>query len=600
MSMAYFDSQNGWIQFVFANEQDTYYLPSLMKVGFYRYLLYCLKKAGYEAVYFWEEYEGVQELSYMDEVSAKYYEKIRPQGFFEKLLGGQSSPSFEQNEWTSVRVANQDMMERLFYQIAASKLKTALVVPMALFDRFFSVSSRAARLIERYRRTGVSSNLVLLTATARAEDSNTYLTRKEGILTALFEEIRQAAIPDGVRNLYETMQDYLGERCLYLNSLNQELIRSIIRKNSLLGNNSTIPASAELIEKMTYVVEWYYHSEQFRRETPIMLPENGKRELQVIDKYFQNSRNCAVILSWLEDNGQNKTPEAFRSFLRDNYIRDRESCYIYSDSFLLRKWHQLKLPSGASAVKQREWQLELQHINQLLRAIVLRGDEHLDKGNLDTCIDQLRRSLSDRDLDTFDYGLRAMDYLLDTYYEQPASREDVWQFYRKIFELSEEIQKLSRELEDYNKQIYENRNKMYQIFQKIEELEQQKNDEDGGRLDIMRQEAVQCDEEIVLINSLSALKNTQRFQYKQAIASMEQAIQGAAGGKQIDVQFTLKQAMDMQQKILQQNINTMKDVSRMTEANPEALGKITGQDLTRSEDLEERYQALVHKMGQLQ
>ena len=54
MKMAYWDSQNGWIQFVFANEQDSYYLPSLMRVSFYRYLLYNLKKSGYEAVYFWK------------------------------------------------------------------------------------------------------------------------------------------------------------------------------------------------------------------------------------------------------------------------------------------------------------------------------------------------------------------------------------------------------------------------------------------------------------------------------------------------------------------------------------------------------------------
>ena len=66
----------------------------------------------------------------------------------------------------------------------------------------------------------------------------------------------------------------MADRCVYLNGLERRTIRNIVRKNSILDSFATIPVSAERIEKVTDVIDWYYHSETFRRETPIHLPEN--------------------------------------------------------------------------------------------------------------------------------------------------------------------------------------------------------------------------------------------------------------------------------------------------------------------------------------
>lgn len=120
--MTKFDSQNGWIQIVFANEEDSYVLPSMISVNYQRFLFYCLKKAGYEAVYFWGDNDSKYELFFMDNESAQYYEKVRPKGALERILG--SSDSVIKNEeykLISVRISNENIMEQIVYEILDRK-----------------------------------------------------------------------------------------------------------------------------------------------------------------------------------------------------------------------------------------------------------------------------------------------------------------------------------------------------------------------------------------------------------------------------------------------------------------------------------------------
>jgi hypothetical protein len=141
---------------------------------------------------------------------------------------------------------------------------------------------------------------------------------------------------------------------------------------------------------------------------------------------------------------------------------------------------------------------------------------------------------------------------------------------------------------------------MYQIFDKIKILEKQPHDEkDGGEMNIMRQKALQCDADINLLHNICTVKNNQRFQYQQVIASIEQAIQGTTGGGIVDVESVLMKAMEMQKNVLTNSFKTIKDVSELTEKKPSDLERITGQDLTTSENLETRYQALAERMKQL-
>ena len=597
--MAHWDSQNGWIQFAFANEQDSYYLPSLMRVSFYRYLLYSLKKSGYEAVYFWEEHEGKYEIGYMDDVSAQYYDKVRPKGLIKKIFGGQGSGDGDTDCWTSVQTA-PDVMEKLFYSIAGSRKRTALVVPMTVFDHFFSNNARTKELLERNRRQGHSGNLVLLTASIKAEESNDCLTREKGILPLLFEEIRQAAMPDGIRHLYEKLKDNMADRCVYLNGLERRTIRNIVRKNSILDSFATIPVSAERIEKVTDVIDWYYHSETFRRETPIHLPENEKREYQVIDRSLQNQRTCDIIADWLDQTAPDMTADEFRGYLRSHFLRDNQDCYIYTDSFLLRQWDQLKVPADI-VPKKTERKNSMDQSRRVLHMIALRGDESIDRENMEACIGQLRRSLADKDMNTFDYGLKAMAYLLDTCYETSESRNNVWNFYKKIFELSEEIQRLNQKKENYHNKILLYQTEWRELIPRINGLKKSnRNISEEAEMNVLIKRAVECKREIDDAKKNLNINKSLQFTWKQSIDNLDQHILEIQSGHSVDVQTVLAQAMDMHHKILEHNMGAMKEVSRLTKNSPEMTDYMEEPSLTDPAAFEKYFQELRQELDKME
>lgn len=597
--MTYFDSQNGWIQIAFANEEDSYILPSMISVNYQRYLFYCLKKAGYEAVYFWGDGESNLEITYMDVDSAKYYEKIRPQSFFEKYLTISDSIHLnEENEISSVKLQNEAMMEQLFYQIIGGKKKTALVVSIAVFDAFFSKNERAKSLLEKYRLQKSNKNLVLITTTARAEDSNRHFTNKEGILYKMFEEVRQAVSVNHGVNMYESLQGNMGEKCMYLNELNRDTIRNIVRRRMMLDAGEGMPMSQSYLKMVTLVIEWYYHSKKFQTDTPINLPENKKREQKVIDKSLQNLRTMEIIRTWIEDMSGCKTPESLKTYLKHSYPKDVNPCFIYTDNFTLRLWEQISIPDDMLNLYQKSWKRRMEELTERLKSIVMRGDEHLDKEKLDACMEQMKRGIKNRDMDSVRRGMNGVEFLLDNCYEREMAYEDIWKYYQKLFELSNEVYKLKIEIEDNQQRKEKLEVQAYYMYQQCEKAKETPGVTEAG-LNLLIQKALQCDDEVNLVENVKILKENQQNQYQNVIETIENTIQSARSGALTDVQQVYEQALNMQKKMLDQNIQTIKEVVMVKEKQPELIETIGQSTNSTWEELEDRYRVLEAKMKQL-
>lgn len=597
--MTKFDSQNGWIQIAFANEEDSYVLPSMISVGYQRYLFYCLKKAGYEAVYFWGDSESKYELFFMDNDSANYYEKVRPKGALERILGSSDSVvKNEEHKLTSVKIANENTMEQLVYEILKGKKKTALVIPMKVFDTFFSKSDRAQTLVQRYKEQKSSKNLLLITASVRAEDSNKYLIRENGILSKLFEEIRQAVIPSKGSNIYESMQMNMGDKCIYLNDLNRESICNVVRKQMILNPATDLNISLDMMERIAMVYEWYYQSRKFRENTPVMLPENKKRELKVIEKSLSNMRTLTTICTWIEDTGDWNSAEGFRAYLKNMYPKDTGECFIYTDNFLLRLWEQIIIPESMLNIYQKSWKRKMEDFTERLRAVILRNDEDLDKVNFDIGMEQVKKSVKDHNADSLRHAMNSVEFLLDNVYEREASYQEIWPFYQKLFELSNEINKLKLEVEDNQHRMEELEIKFRQYDAKYMQSKQMPGITDA-ELEIMVKKILQCDEERTMIEHVKILKENQIHQYEDVIETIEQAIQSARGDGIANVQGVYEQAITMQKKMFDQSFQTIKEVEKIKQSHPdfkETTGMSKGSSL---EELEDQYRVLAARMQQL-
>ena len=597
--MTHFDAQNGWIQFAFANEEDMYVLPSTISVNYQRYLFYCLKKAGYEAVYFWSEGEKNPELVYMDEASGRYYEKVRPQGFFEKYFSSTDPEKvLVRGQMSTVKIQNEAVMDQLLAQLLRGRKKTAVIVSVGVFDRFFSKNDRAKKLIETYRTQKNNKNLLLITATARAEDSNCYFTNTDGILYKLFEEIRQAVSYNPHSNLYENIQRNMGDKCLYLNALNREIIRNIVRRRMMMDIREDMPMSGAFVEKVTLVIEWFYHSEKFRKETPMHFPENKKREQKVIDKGLQNLRAWGMIDAWLDSLKDCETPDQLKQYLNQNYPKDSQRCFIYTDNFLLRLWEQIIIPEELLNMYQKSWIRRKKELTEHLRAIVVRGDEALDKMCLDICMEHMKKGISHRDTNSIRYGMNGVEFLLDNSYEHEEAYDDIWKFYQKLFEISNEVYKLNLEIESNQSRIENLKIKFYELDQEYTRVKETPGITEEEQ-NVVLERILQCDEEMTLLDNVKLLKDNQKNQYQNVIESIENAIQSARSGVMINIQQVYAQAMDMQKKMLDQNIQTIKDVVKIKEKQPEFVESVPMRSQHTMEELEDRYRILEAKMKQL-
>lgn len=597
--MTHFDAQNGWIQIAFANEEDTYVLPSMISVNYQHYLYYCLKKAGYEAVYFWHEGEKNPEILYLDEESGRYYEKVRPQSFYQKYFApSESSKYMTDGSATTVKIQNDNTMEQLFDQLMRGKKKCAMVVSVGVFDRFFSKNERAIHLIEMYKTQKSNKNLLLITATSCAEDSNQYFIKTDGILCKLFEEIRQAVSSNYHSNLYENIQRNMGEKCLFLNTLSREQIRNVVKRQMMKNYREDIPMSKDFLEKVTLVIEWYYHSEKFRKETPIHFSENKKRELRGVDKELKNLRVWGMIQAWIESLADGATPEQLRSYLKRTYPKDDQRCFICTDNFVLRLWEQIRIPDAMLNIYQKSWQRRMRELTERIKAIVVRNDEDLDKGSLDVCMEQMKRGIQNQNTDMIRHGMNSVEFLLDNCYERESSYDDIWKFYQKLFELSNEVYKLKIEIEDNQSRMESLKLKFFDLDYKYSEAKQMPGMTDA-ELNIMLQNILRCDEEMTLLQNVKILKEEQRTKYLGVIETIENAIQSARSGVMINVQMVYEQAMDMQKKMLNQNLQTIKDVAKIKEKQPEFVETIQENSGESLEELEDRYRILEAKMKQL-
>ena len=597
--MTKFDSQNGWIQIVFANEEDSYVLPSMISVNYQRFLFYCLKKAGYEAVYFWGDNDSKYELFFMDNESAQYYEKVRPKGALERILG--SSDSVIKNEeykLISVRISNENIMEQIVYEILKGKKKTALVIPMKVFDAFFSKVDRANTLVQKYKEQKSNKNLLLITASVRAEDSNKYIIRENGILSKLFEEVRQAVIPSKESNIYESLQMNMGDKSTYLNDLNREMIRNVVRKQMILYSETEMNISSDMMERIAMVYEWYYQSRKFRENTPIMLPENKKRELKVIEKSLSNMRTFTTIYTWIEDTGDWNSSEGFRAYLKNMYPKDAEQCFIYTDNFLLRLWEQIIIPESMLNMYQKSLKRKIEGLTERLRAVILRNDEDLDKVNFDTCMEQMKKSVKDQNADSLRHAMNSVEFLLDNVYDKEAAYREIWPFYQELFELSNEINKLKLEVEDNQHRMNELEIKFRQYDEKYMQSKQMPGITDA-ELEIMVKKILQCDEERTMIEHVKILKENQIHQYEDVIETIEQAIQSARGDGIANVQGVYEQAITMQNKMLDQSFQTIKEVEKIKQSHPD-FKETTGMSKSSSlEELEDQYRVLAARMQKL-
>lgn len=441
-SRDYFDPQNGWLQVAFANETDQYVLPSLVAVNYKNYLYHSLKRAGYKAVFFWEELGPEIRLRFLDANSEKYLQSVYPKSSW---FGPSALSCRELSDGRKeVTVPERNIMEKLIDRFLENETRTALVVPMSVFNAFFQ-TDRLEKLKKKYNGQPVKKGILLVTAGARAGDSNTFLKDEKGALYCLLQEVQSAAKPDVEKNLYSKLKANLGPRCAFLNDLDREDIRNLVLRNVLLDNEEQIFADEEqYIDLMTDFLRHYYRSSAFRDALPFALRNNPCSALNVIDDILKNRKEHKAIGDWLREE-KPTDPEYFCIWQEEKYPAD-ESCPIYeTHSQFLTQWKQLHIslakipPAEMEKMHCRE---QIHDIERWTRSVAMRGDESAGLKFYQKCTEALMGSFQGSHVhkELFSWRLKAMWQWLRHYYDDPEAQNLVLHYCGDILDNAEYIQ----------------------------------------------------------------------------------------------------------------------------------------------------------------
>ena len=447
-----FMPQKGWIHFAFANEQDIYDLPSTVRVGYRTYLEYLLKKSGYEAIFFWDENNGQYILNFPDEKSSECYDKIRPKKWL--LFGGET-------EKTSNNVkASRETIESVISSMGNCGTRIALVTSMRTFDSFCSDEVSAKHLRKMINRPRSSDSMLLLTAGTTASESNVYLTKKDGALQMLLEEVRQAASPGNKYDLYTALKKNMKERCMFLNDLSRERIKNMVSRNVLKWNILSDESYTEAIDAATEVIYKYYHSMDFRNKFAgvIKLPINERYELRKIDEQLKTTEFIENVKKLADEyQGYN----IFQSVIEQKYADDINIRYICTNDFALNKWLDVsKQISKMDADNANELRM-INRIDSLLRSIALRGndsddeesDENSQNRNMLYCIESIEKSASEWQRKYREYKIYAFNSYLEAVNNTRATEENWKNLYKYMLDAANEAQKYKRLTENYKKEI---------------------------------------------------------------------------------------------------------------------------------------------------
>lgn len=427
--MADFDSQNGWIQFVFAHEDDYFDLPSTVRVSYRKYLTYRLKKAGYTAVLFWDSVNDQNEFRFADAHSQDRYEQLKPKkSLFSSL-----------DEITS--------LIRNIYQGAE---KTALVVPIHTFCSYYNTDKRVQALLAVDKKPSNHKNLLLITASAFAEDSSRYFTRENGVLQRLLVEVKQAAQPNVDTDLYSALRRHLDSRCVFLNEQFQDRLRSTVKRNLLAVEQTAFADNfAEDAKTITELIYQYYKLDKNCRTYPagLHLPENPNERIKDLDSYLQNPRSYGELAACLETIGGKEELKVNRVYIMDtNDCIAEEVCPVYVKDFRLQQMEQL-----CKKLKDASWcnaalQKQSEEICRGLQNIASRGIDENRAVRIQKCIDSIQSGFSKELAGITGYKLSALRHYLDFYYESGA--EKVWEICEIILKAAKQVEKEKTYIQD--------------------------------------------------------------------------------------------------------------------------------------------------------
>lgn len=276
-------------QFLFAQE-DHYYLEGLVRFDFERYLYYCLKKAGYEGIFFLQDMRGSYSVRMEDQKSLDIYTDYIKR--VNKTLMGKvfkSDPHSENpllyytqengKQFSTTTYKNKDknkLQNFIVDLIRQENDRYAFVLSAQTFNTLYG-EFYAAEELEKVLKERRSKSTFFIVEPKKANESIPHLLKnREGEQSVLAERFCKKELENIIQQerrvqVFEELYNKMGNQYQVWNQLREKDIRRMLEYGMLFEAWDITP---DEIDDVTAFIYAWYHSLTFAEQYRDVLPQN--------------------------------------------------------------------------------------------------------------------------------------------------------------------------------------------------------------------------------------------------------------------------------------------------------------------------------------
>ena len=276
-----FNPQDGVLHLVFANPNDQYILPSLVRLSLRNYLCYQIRRNQCEFILFAREENGKVVLEPCDETSEQII-ATKPKRFCQLFSPGV-----------------------MIHDILKKNKRTALIMDLRVLNRLHKKDRSFVRgLIGQMDSYRSGQNLLVLTSTVSTEDSLPILADPEGPFQV--QDVQGRSLCPELQNilrngtqipLYESMRNAMGERMRVLNCFDRTHLNRVVDR-VLLHHPERIMTVQDQQNLIDVLYGWY-QLPAFRDRFPNLMEENRWMKFSRLESALEKtevwSRLCRMI-----------------------------------------------------------------------------------------------------------------------------------------------------------------------------------------------------------------------------------------------------------------------------------------------------------------
>lgn len=234
-----FDSKEGLIHFLFA-EEDDYYLDCLLKLDLTHFIYYNLRKQNYDGIYFLKQENTIKTfLGSKEEISVYCMDQKSADAFpvDAGYLGGmiyKADKTQRNHRLYGMRGKKEAILTRI-QMLMKKDQKYAFVIPLSMMQTL--LRTEAFRDTLRNKVNGKSDNcMIVLAASKAAEDSFGELCALAEADDLLFKEVADILRSREKLSFYQNMNLKYGNRMQVWNQMDQNSISNMLRRMLMEGS----------------------------------------------------------------------------------------------------------------------------------------------------------------------------------------------------------------------------------------------------------------------------------------------------------------------------------------------------------------------------